>query len=76
MSELSLDDRVNISLAVGRYLRAADRFEQASKYFNEACSDLRKVVEGDGRVVVVHDFKHYLVTHGRGSFDISPIEIL
>ena len=76
--KLSIDDRINISLAIGRYLRAAERFEQASKDFNEACNDVRKVLEpeDDGRLVVKHDYKSYLVTHGRGSFDISPFEIL
>jgi hypothetical protein len=76
--KLSIEERVNIALAVGRYLRAAERFEQASKDFSEACDDVRKFLEpeDDGRLVVKHDYKSYLVTHGRGSFDISPIEIL
>ena len=41
MSSPDIETRVNISLAVGRYLRAMDRFEAANKEFNEACSSLR-----------------------------------
>ena len=76
MSNISLDieRRVAISLAVGRYLRAADRFNEASRDFTSACKSLRKQLGSEQRFVVQVDFKHYFVTSDRdGNFDIEPI---
>jgi hypothetical protein len=79
MSSISLDieRRVAISLAVGRYLRAADRFNEASRDFTSACKSLRKQLGSEQRFVVQVNFKHYLVTSDRdGNFDIEPIASL
>ncbi len=77
MTGLDIERRVAISLAVGRYLRSADRFNDASKDFTGACRSLRKRLGADQRVVVQVDFKHYLVTSDRdGNFDIEPIASL
>jgi hypothetical protein len=72
-----IERRVAISLAVGRYLRSADRFQEASKDFTGACKTLRKQLGAQQRFVVQVDFKHYLVTSDRdGNFDIEPIASL
>jgi hypothetical protein len=72
-----IERRVAISLAVGRYLRSADRFQEASKDFTGACKTLRKQLGTQQRFVVQVDFKHYLVTSDRdGNFDIEPIASL
>ncbi len=64
----------DISLDIGRYLRSADRFNDASKDFTAACKSLRKQLGCEQRFVVQVDFKHYLVTSDRdGNFDIEPI---
>ena len=79
MPDLSLDieRRVAISLAVGRYLRSADRFNEASREFTGACKSLRKQLGTGQRFVVQVDFKHYLVTNDRdGNFDIEHIQSL
>lgn len=79
MPDLSLDieRRVGLSLAVGRYLRSADRFNDASRDFTGACRSLRKQLGADQRFVVQVDFKHYLVTSDRdGNFDVEPIASL
>jgi hypothetical protein len=79
MPNLSLDieRRVALSLAVGRYLRAADRFNDSSRDFTGACKSLRKQLGADQRFVVQVDFKHYLVTSDRdGNFDIETIASL
>ena len=79
MPDLSLDieRRVAISLAVGRYLRSADRFNEASREFTGACKSLRKQLGTSQRFVVQVDFKHYLVTSDRdGNFDIEHIQSL
>jgi len=74
---LDIERRVAISLAVGRYLRSADRFNDASKDFTGACRSLRKQLGADQRFVVQVDFKHYLVTSDRdGNFDIESIASL
>jgi hypothetical protein len=79
MPDLSLDieRRVAISLAVGRYLRSADRFNEASKEFTGACKSLRQRLGTEQRFVVQLDFKHYLVTSDRdGNFDVEHIPSL
>lgn len=69
--------RVNTSLAVGRYLRAVDRFEEASKEFNEACSALRNQLAEPSRFVTKIDFKHYLVTSDQErNFEVEELELI
>ena len=70
-----IERRVAISLAVGRYLRSADRFNDASRDFSGACKSLRKHLGANQRFVVQVDFKHYLVTADRdGNFDVEHIQ--
>jgi hypothetical protein len=77
MPSLDIERRVAISLAVGRYLRSADRFNEASKDFNESCKTLRKELGTDQRFVVQNDFKHHLVTSDHeGNFEIEQIQSL
>jgi hypothetical protein len=72
-----IETRVNVSLAVGRYLRAADRFEAASKEFNEACSGLRNQLVEPIRFVTKIDFKHYLVTSDQErNFEVEELELI
>ena len=77
MTVLDIERRVALSLAVGRYLRSADRFNEASREFTGACKALRKQLGSEQRFVVQVDFKHYLVTSGRdGNFDVEAIQSL
>ena len=77
MSDLDIERRVALSLAVGRYLRSADRFNEASRDFTGACKSLRKQLGTNQRFVAQIDFKHYLVTSDRaGNFDIEAIPTL
>ena len=77
MSDLDIERRVALSLAVGRYLRSADRFNEASRDFTGACKSLRKQLGTSQRFVAQIDFKHYLVTSDRdGNFDIEAIPTL
>ena len=77
MNGLDIERRVAISLAVGRYLRSADRFNEASRDFTGACKSLRKQLGSEQRFVVQVDFKHYLVTSDRdGNFDVEAIPTL
>ena len=74
---LTVEKRVAISLAVGNYLRAAERFNIASREFTQSCKTMRVQLGAKQRFVVQVDFKHYLVTSDRdGNFDVEPIESL
>lgn len=77
VSELSIDERVGIQLAISRYLRAAERFNTASSEFTASCKELRKRIGNNARMVSNQSFKSYLVTSdGEGNFDVEPIESL
>ena len=77
MSDLDIERRVALSLAVGRYLRSADRFNEASRDFTGSCKSLRKQLGTNQRFGAQIDFKHYLVTSDRdGNFDIEAIPTL
>lgn len=77
MTVLDIERRVSLSLAVGRYLRSADRFQEASAEFTGACKALRTHLGNDRRFVVQVDFKHYLITSDKdGNFDVERIESL
>jgi hypothetical protein len=72
-----IETRVNVSLAVGRYLRAADRFEAASQEFNDACSALRNQLVEPSRFITKIDFKHYLVTSDQErNFEVEELELI
>jgi hypothetical protein len=57
----SIETRVAVSLAIGRYLRAADRFEAASREFNESCDCVRSQLVEPSRFIAKVDYKHFLV---------------
>ena len=76
-TELDLNERIDIALAVGGYLRAVDRFDVASKALNKACSELRAQIKGRTRFVVQAENRHFLVLCDRdGNFDVEQIESL
>jgi hypothetical protein len=77
MNPLDIEKRVALSLAVGRYVRSAERFNEASRDFTGACKSLRKHLGREQRFVVQVDWKHYLVTSDRdGNFDVEHIHSL
>ena len=72
-----IETRVNISLALARSLRAVDRFEAATKEFNEACSVLRHQLVEPSRFVTQIDFQHYLVTSDQErNFEVEELELI
>lgn len=74
---LSIESRVSTTLAIRRYLRAAEKFNEASKEFVGSCKDLRKKLENKERFVVQIDFKWYIVESDQdGNFDIQPVDSL
>ncbi|QDV62497.1 hypothetical protein [Crateriforma conspicua] len=74
---LDIDRRVRLSIAVGRYVRSANRFNEVSREFTEACDSLRKQLGHGQRFVTQADFKHYLVSSDRaGNLNVETIESL
>lgn len=72
---LDIDKRVAVSLAVGRYLRSSDKFNEASREFTASCKSLRMQLGQSARFVCQVDFKHYLVTSDNdGNFDVELIQ--
>jgi hypothetical protein len=54
-----------------------DRFEAATKEFNEACSALRNQLAEPSRFVTKIDFKHYLVTSDQErNFEVEELELI
>ncbi len=76
-SDKSIDERVNISLALGRYNRASDRYEEACKDYNEACSGLRNLLKPNERFITMINHRHCMVeTDENGNFTVETIDII
>lgn len=74
LSKMTVDDRVKLSLAVSAYVRAAEKFEQASNDFNEACQKIRKIAPREAKFITAVSYSDYLVeTKANGDFEINPI---
>jgi hypothetical protein len=74
---MNIDQRVTISLALQRYLRAVNNFEAATKEFNEACSVLRNRLVEPSRFLTQIDFQHYLVTSDQEhNFEVEELELI
>jgi len=72
---LDIERRVEISLAVQRYLRAAEQFEAASLAFNEACQAMRKTLPRASRLIANVSHQHHLVTCDLdGNFEVETID--
>jgi len=77
MSKLDIEARVAISLAAGRYLRAAQRFEAANQDFTEACKSLRNALPKASRFVANIEHKHYLLTtDSEGNFNVEELDTI
>jgi|GEM_PF-1499399 len=59
---MNIEQRVTVSLALQRYLRAVERFEAASNEFNESCQTIRQALPRESRFVANISHQHYLVT--------------
>jgi hypothetical protein len=75
---LDINKRVELSLAVSRYLRSVEKFENASDEFNKSCQHLRACLNrAEHRFIAKVDFQHYLVTsNSAGDFDVQKVDSL
>jgi len=74
-NSIEIETRISLLLAVGRYLRAVDRFATASKEMTNACSELREQLSQSSRFVTRIDFQSFLVTSDdEGDFGVEQID--
>lgn len=74
---MDIETRVAVSLAVQRYLRAAERFEASSTEFSEACGNLRKTLPRKSRFVANVMHQNYIVAcDHEGNFDVQQIDTI
>jgi hypothetical protein len=72
---MNIDQRVTVSLALQRYLRAVERFEAASNEFNEACQSIRQALPREIRFVANIMHQHFLVTSdNEGNFEVEQVD--
>jgi hypothetical protein len=72
---MNIDQRVTVSLALQRYLRAVERFEAASNEFNESCQTIRQALPRESRFVANISHQHYLVTSdNEGNFEVESVD--
>ena len=72
---MDIEQRITISLALQRYLRAVERFEAASNEFNESCQTIRQTLPRESRFVANIMHEHYLVTSdNEGNFEVEQVD--
>lgn len=72
-----IEQRVNISLGLQRYLRAVKHFEAASNEFNEACQDIREQLPRQSRFIANLSYQNYLVTSdSNGNFEVEQVDTI
>jgi hypothetical protein len=77
LEKIDIERRVQLSLAIGRYLRSVKNFEHASVHFSEACQSLRQKLNEGERFIAKIDFDYYLVEMGSdGNFDVTKTDII
>ena len=75
--DMEMEERVELLLAVSRYLRSREVFRAASQGYTDCCKQLRDSLGQDKRYVCESDYKHYLVTSDKdGNFDVELIEVI
>ena len=72
-----IDRRIEISAAVGEYIRAIERSKEAEASMEKASKRLHGSLEIGQRVVVNANYRNYLVTRSdECSVSLSPIEVI
>jgi hypothetical protein len=78
-ANMNIEERIALSLALKRYQRALERFEDASKEFNEACSAVRTTVKGGlgmRKVVNIEHNFYVFQCDNEGNFSLEQVESL
>ena len=73
-NQLSVDKRVSLALAAGRYIRASERLASASHEFNTAVEELRSAAVETPRFVIDIDYRTWLIEVDKnGDLDVERI---
>jgi len=73
--KLDMDTRVDITMAISRWLRAKEDFRVAGAAFNETIAKLQAILPANTRYVASNYGTYYLVeTRSDGDFDITEVE--
>ena len=76
-NSLSIEKRIDLSVALREYLQAVEQFDKAFQTFNDACANMRKQLSEPQRFIAQVRFEHYLVTSdAEGNFDVEPILVI
>jgi len=77
VSAPTVDQQVSLASAVRQYLRASERYEQATHEFNKACSDIRAHDLREVRLVVQANYRHWLLEiNAQGDFEVEQIQLI
>ena len=61
MANMPIEQRINISLAAQRYMRANERFQQLLLELEESFRDLQQQLEPASRSLLELDYKYFLL---------------
>ena len=72
-----MNRRIELSMAVGRYLGSVERFDRASKDFTQRCKELREKLKPGERFVAKIDWLYYIVEMDNdGNFEVTKADII
>jgi len=72
-----MNRRIELSMAVGRYLGSVERFDRASKDFMQRCKELREKLKPGERFVAKVDWLYYIVEMDNdGNFNVTKADII
>jgi hypothetical protein len=77
ISKLDIEQRVNLSLLAGRYVRAVEQEDRATKQRREAEQDLIDAIRSEAEFVAKVDHQHYLFAMSNpGVITCEKIELI
>lgn len=76
LRDAELKKDLEISRAVGRYIRASKAFEDATREFNTACTNVKDITTPGSRFVAKVDFVTYLIERDEAGFTVEKIKVL
>ena len=72
--EIARAKQIEISAAVGRWVRASAKFDAASEEFTDASKELRDKLGANRHFVAEIDFDYYIVnSDSYGNFSVNPV---
>lgn len=74
---MNIEQRVNLSTQMSRYVRARERYNEAVREFENSCEALRATLSPNSTAVVAVGGKYLMVSTDRAcDFDIQEVEFV